>query len=137
MHVSARDDASSLLAISKIQTDNFPGTGAVELRTVPIAPMSDFIPASDMGLRNLLKIDVQGFELEVLKSAGPLLPRFQWVYVECSYVALYEGQALVDQVVAYLQEQGFRLSGRFNTSHSRLDGAMLQADLLFESATGA
>ena len=137
MHVSARDDASSLLAISKVQTDNFPGTGAVELRMVPIAPMPDFIPPSDMGLRNLLKIDVQGFELEVLKSAGPLLPWFRWVYVECSYVPLYEGQALADQVAAYLQEQGFRLSGRFNASYSRLDGAVLQADLLFESATGA
>ncbi|MEA3643975.1 MAG: FkbM family methyltransferase, partial [Lamprobacter sp.] len=38
---------------------------------------------------SLLKIDVQGFELEVLKGATGLLPEIDVVYVEASDVELY------------------------------------------------
>jgi FkbM family methyltransferase len=132
MHVSASDDASSLLPISKAQSDNFPGTQAVAMQIVAVGPMSDFIQASDMGLHNLLKIDVQGFELEVLKSADTLLSSFEWIYAECSYVALYEGQALAQEIIAFLAERGFALTGQFNPCHARSGGQLLQADLLFE-----
>jgi len=131
MHVSARDDSSSLLPISSAQTENFPGTESVGERRVPVGPLTDFIAPSGLGSRNLLKIDVQGFELEVLKSAGPLLPRFDWIYAECSFVALYEGQALADEVTAFLAGRGFRLRNRFNEAYGK-DGGLLQADLLFE-----
>ncbi len=131
IHVSYQDDASSLLPISRLQTDNFPGTGSIGVEPVRIAPLTDFVQPPQMGARSLLKIDVQGFELEVLKSAGALLSRFEWVYAECSYAALYEGQALAQDVIFYLKEQGFRQAGEFNHSRARTDGSLLQADLLF------
>src|SRR5207302_4271075 len=80
MHISGRDDSSSLLPISDLQSRNFPGTEKVGTRRVPTGPLSDFLAAGDLGRQNLLKIDVQGFELEVLKSAETLLPRFRWIY---------------------------------------------------------
>jgi FkbM family methyltransferase len=132
MNVSGQDDASSLLVISQAQIDNFPGTGAVAQEMVKIGPLTDFVAQSDMGARNLLKLDVQGFELEVLKSAEPLLPRFSWIYAECSYFPLYERQALAEEITVYLDDRGFRLVGQFNPSYSRIDGTLLQADLLFE-----
>lgn len=132
IHVSRQDDASSLLPISQIQTDNFPGTSAIGLQTVAIAPLTDFVQPSGMGARCLLKIDVQGFELEVLKSAVPLLPQFEWVYAECSYVPLYEGQALAEEIVTYLEAHGFHQIGQSNPSYARVDRKLLQADLLFK-----
>lgn len=132
MHVSGHDDASSLLAMSQLQIDNFPGTGAVAREMVKVAPLTDFIQPSEMGARNLLKLDVQGFELEVLKSAASLLPAFSWIYAECSYAPLYEGQALAEEIVTYLKERSFRLAGQFNRTYARRDGSLLQADLLFE-----
>lgn len=131
MHVSGREDSSSLLPISTLQSENFPGTQSVGVTSVPVGPMSDFLEAEDLGERNLLKIDVQGFELEVLKSAEALLPRFRWVYAECSSVPLYEGQALEDEVIHWLKVRQFDLIGRFNPSRGR-DGTPLQADLLFQ-----
>ena len=131
MHVSGREDSSSLLPISALQSENFPGTGAVGCASVPVGPMSDFIAQDDLGRQNLLKIDVQGFELEVLKSAGPLLSQFRWIYAECSSVPLYEGQALADEVIEWLKARRFDLIGRFNPSRGR-DGTPLQADLLFQ-----
>jgi FkbM family methyltransferase len=136
MHVSGRDDSSSLLPISHIQSEHFPGTEAVGTRRVVTGPLSDFVSPVDFGRRNLLKIDVQGFELEVLKSAEALLGQFRWIYAECSFVPLYEGQALAEEVIAWLAARQFDLVGRLNSSHGR-DGLPLQADLLFQARTAS
>lgn len=130
MHISGHDDSSSLLPISDLQQAYFPGTQRVGMRQVPTGPLSDYVETGELGSRSLLKIDVQGFELEVLKSAESLLPKFRWVYAECSYAPLYEGQALAAEVIAWLEARRFRLVGRFNPSYGR-DGAPLQADFLF------
>jgi FkbM family methyltransferase len=133
MNISKSDDSSSLLPISKAQIENYPGTERIGSHRVSIAPLTDFISAGDLIGHGLLKIDVQGFELEVLKSGQSLLLSFDWIYVECSFVQLYEGQALAEEVIAFLTANGFRLSGRYNFSHGR-GGALLQADLLFVRA---
>ncbi len=130
MNISARDDSSSLLPISEAQIDNFPGTQAVGVREVTAGPLGDFVQVSEFGSRCLLKIDVQGFELEVLKAADSLLHGFQWIYVECSFVPLYEGQALAPEIIAWLADRHFSPAGRFNAMYTR-DGGLLQADLLF------
>jgi FkbM family methyltransferase len=131
MHVSGWEDSSSLLPISALQSKNFPGTESVGICRVPVGPLLDFLQPDDLGRQNLLKIDVQGFELEVLKSAESLLAQFRWVYAECSSVPLYEGQALAEEVIQWLKERQFDLIGRFNPTRGR-DGTPLQADLLFQ-----
>jgi FkbM family methyltransferase len=131
MHVSRRADSSSLLPISPAQVELFPGTEEVTTRVVNIAPLTQFLSLEDLAEGTLLKIDVQGFELDVLKSAEPLLPMIAWVYVEASYVPFYEGQALADEVIAYLQGRGFNLKGHCNPTHLR--GQIAQADFLFEN----
>ena len=132
--VSGGQTALARSVSSNPAIDNFPGTEKVAARSVITGPLPDFVQPSDLGEANLLKIDVQGFELEVLKSAESLLARFRWIYAECSFVPLYEGQALAEEIVAWLASRGFRLAGRFNPSHARLDGKLLQADLLFENS---
>ena len=131
MHVSARDDSSSLLPIAQAQTDNYPGSGEVGTQDVAVTTLPEAVSPQEFGARNLLKIDVQGFELEVLKSADSLLPRFAWVYVECSYLPLYEGQPLADEVIAFMLARGFVVSGRYNVSYIAGTDQPLQADLLF------
>ena len=133
MNISKRDDSSSLLPISKAQTENYPGTERVGICQVTVAPLTDFISVKDLTGRGLLKIDVQGFELEVLKSAEALIQPFDWIYAECSFAPLYEGQALADDIIAFLKARGFVLSGMHNPSCGR-NGTLLQADLLFTRA---
>jgi len=78
----------------------------------------------------LLKIDVQGFELEVLKGSRELLNLFETVYVEASYLELYEGQALAGDVIEFMRECGFEIQGVYNQYEHEIRGA-LQADFLF------
>ncbi len=46
---------------------------------------------------------------------------------------LYEGQALADEVIAYLRAHGFRLQGTYNLSYDR-KGRAIQGDFLFSIA---
>lgn len=131
IHLSARDDSSSLLPITARQSALFPGTGEAGTATIRVARLADEVPAEDLAAPALLKLDVQGFELQALAGCDDLLTCFAWVYVECSFVELYEGQALADGVIAWLRERGFRLAGVYHTSYGA-SGRAIQADFLFE-----
>lgn len=131
MHISARDDSSSLLPIGLEQAKRFPGTEEVGTINVDVAPLDNFLKLSDLSAPALLKIDVQGYEFEVLKGCQSLLQKFDHVYCECSFIELYTGQKLVDSIIDWLYQHGFRLAGVYNLSHGK-SGKAIQADFLFE-----
>ena len=130
MHISMSNDSSSLLPITKLQSDIFPGTQESHLETVKVAPLDAFISEEELLGNNLLKIDVQGFELETLKGCESLLGRFCAVYVECSFVELYEGQALAYEVIDWLHDRGFQLTRIGMLTFSKR-GISIQGDFLF------
>jgi len=130
MHVSAAADSSSLLPISERQSELFPGTEEVGTTDVAVGPLDQFVDASEIQAPAMLKIDVQGFELEVLRGSVGLLPSFDHVYVEASFEALYEDQALFADVEAFLVSQGFEEVGRYNVAQTD-QGTPIQADFLF------
>jgi len=134
IHVSAADDSSSLLPISGLQERLFPGTEEVRTETVKVGRLADFVSPKEIAGPALLKLDVQGFELEVLRGCEDLLDRFANVYAECSFVELYKGQALAHEIIAWLQERGFHLSGVYNLSYDRRRLAV-QGDFLFVNAS--
>lgn len=130
IHISARDDSSSLLPISSLQKRIFPGTEEVGTTEIDIGPLTDFVNKNVIVAPALLKLDVQGFELEALRGCESLLPRFDFVYCECSFVELYTGQSLAADVIAWLAEREFHIIGIYNPSYDRL-GKAIQADFLF------
>lgn len=130
MHVSARDDSSSLLPISSLQGEIFPGTEEVGTVNVSVAPLNTFVSEDDIIGPALLKLDVQGFELDALRGCESLLHRFEWVYCECSFVELYSGQKLAADVIAWLADKGFYIKGIYNPAYDS-EGLAIQADFLF------
>ena len=130
LHISRRDDSSSLLPITSTQVALFPGTAEVATATVRVAPLREFMLVPDILPPALLKLDVQGFELEALRGCEDMLGQFAYVYVECSFVELYSSQALADEVIAWLRKRGFKFCGVHNTDIDR-NGRAIQADFLF------
>lgn len=132
IHLAAMDDSSSLLPIGAAQRALFPGTAELGTATVRVAPLQQFLSAQDIQPQALLKLDVQGYELQALQGCGGLLGAFQYVYAECSFIELYDGQALADEVIAWLRARGFRLRGVYNLVYGA-DGRAVQGDFLFDS----
>lgn len=130
IHVSAMDDSSSLLPISQIQQRLFHGTWEVRTETIKVGRLTDFVAAECIVAPAMLKLDVQGFELEALQGCEELLKFFVYIYVECSFVELYIGQALAHDVIEWLEEYGFILTGVYNILYSKR-GEAIQGDFLF------
>ncbi|MGH9653684.1 MAG: FkbM family methyltransferase [Bryobacteraceae bacterium] len=131
MHVSARDDSSSLLPIGDEQARVFPGTHEVKTLAVQVVPLGSVLGETAMERPALLKLDVQGFELEALRGCERLLARFDHIYCECSFMEMHKGQSLADEVIAWLHERGFRLAGAYNMAYDA-GGKSVQADFLFQ-----
>jgi len=130
MHVSARDDSSSLLPISSAQTTMFPGTGEIAITDVRVGPLDEFVKASDLLAPAMLKIDVQGYEYEALLGCESLLHHFDCIYCECSFVELYSGQKMGGEVIDWLSSKGFQLVEKYNDAYDQ-QGVTVQADFLF------
>lgn len=131
IHVSAADDSSSLLPISTLQQRLFPGTGEVRTASVTVGRLANFIAAKEIVAPAFLKLDVQGYELEVLRGCEDLLGCFSHVYVECSFMELYHGQALADEIINYLWKRGFRMIGVYNLNYE-MNGKTIQGDFMFK-----
>lgn len=134
MNVSNKEDSSSLLQISERQTKIFPGTEHFDIEKVAVNRLSKFLGNDLLDKNILVKIDVQGYELEVLRGAGELLSKVQTIYVECSFTELYAQQAVVKDIIKYLFTFGFSLEGVYNLEYDSL-GMAVQGDFLFTNET--
>ena len=132
-HVSAADDSSSLLAIGARQLAEFPGTAERTTTKVDVRRLDGLLEPTELSRPVLLKIDVQGGELAVLQGAEAILGSIDAVLVEVSFVELYTGQALADEVWDHLRGHGFTCRGVWSMTYSR-GGECLQGDLLFARA---
>jgi FkbM family methyltransferase len=63
-----------------------------------------------------LKIDTQGFDLEVLRGAAQTLPKFFALQTELSMRPIYIGGPLYNHVMDYLKKAGFEAAGMFEVS---------------------
>lgn len=132
--VTRSDDSSSLLRPTALQVSTFPDTEAVSVVTVDVKRLDDIADIQMDDAPLLLKIDVQGFELEVLRGSKMVLEGDCDVLVESSFAELYGGQALADEIICLMFNRGYRLRGIYSVTHGR-DGAPLQGDLFFTRET--
>lgn len=77
-----------------------------------------------------LKLDVQGFEPEVLAGAGQYLDACAGIQLELPFEPLYEGQAVLGEVVAGLVGRGYAVFGIFEGARDQATGALLEADVV-------
>jgi FkbM family methyltransferase len=78
-----------------------------------------------------LKIDTQGFELEVLRGAIETLPDVQAIQLELSLCRLYKDQPLYNELITYLEERGFTIWSIFPGFEDKSNGQLLQFDAIF------
>lgn len=134
MHVSASPDSSSLYPITSTQSDLFENTHEERIAIVDVVSLDSWEQLQPLTRPALLKIDTQGYELEVLRGAARTLEVLDEIVLEGSFIELYTGQALADELVCYLRERGWRLHGLHSLTRDR-SGRCIQADLHFVRAT--
>jgi hypothetical protein len=79
----------------------------------------------------LLKLDVQGYELEILEGYKRHFDACQVIQSEISLVPIIEGAPLLHDVVNYLHERRFVMFDVDELIRAPSDGAVWQIDALF------
>ena len=108
-HPHTYSPSSSLLPIAKDAEDRYAWANERPAIEVQLCRLDNAL--ADRALRRpvLLKLDVQGFELEVLAGAETTLRLTDALLIEASFVRFYEGQPLFGEVHATLEKLGWRL----------------------------
>jgi hypothetical protein len=71
----------------------------------------------------VLKIDVQGFEKNVLAGAEASLQKIKILQLEMSLVPLYQNEWLFNEVLEYFAQKGFQLYSLENGFLTRKPGS--------------
>lgn len=80
---------------------------------------------------DLIKIDVQGYELEVLRGAEKCLQGSSALLIECNLLDIHKNVPLMHEVVGWLAEREWRVYDIAGLTRRPLDGALWQADFIF------
>jgi FkbM family methyltransferase len=123
--------SSSLLKMNKIHKRLFPYTQLESAEKIRVVTFESLIDEIELSKKVLLKIDVQGFEIEVLKGMGSLLKEIDLIIVETSFVELYNNQPLFGEVYSFLTSKKFNYIGNFDQMINPKTGLILQADSIF------
>jgi FkbM family methyltransferase len=85
----------------------------------------------------LLKADVQGYELEVLRGASRCLESAEMLVLEVSFRKLYEDSALAHEIIAYVGARGFRIYDVCSYLQRPADRELVQSDMVFVHESSA
>jgi len=124
LQLNAYEQSSSLLPADEagvkswVTEQEFKVVGSV---TVPTMRLDTFLNGAAIESVDFLKVDAQGLDLEVVKSAGDRLGDVAKLQLEATTVAYrqYEGAPGKSVIVEYMQSKGFRLAAEEIQSHGQ------------------
>ncbi|MFI5140147.1 MAG: FkbM family methyltransferase, partial [Sphingobacteriales bacterium] len=129
INVSSFSDSSSLLNATSLEFEQF-GIKKIKEERVQIKRLEDLVDNKVLPVPDIMKLDVQGFELEVLKGTGKYLNDVSYLVVEVSFKEYYYGQPLFLDIANYLSTYNFSI---YAFGHSTPLGQELgQVDILFK-----
>lgn len=100
--------------------------------TIEMRRLDSFCRDQGIEFIDLLKLDVQGFEMDVLRGGSRLLQsrRIALIYSEVTFESFYLGQTTFGELHPFLTEQGFELVDLYGQTRSAASG-IRWCDMLF------
>ncbi len=129
LKITSYSDAASLLDLTDASTQDFGVTPGAEA-SVPIVSLDQWVMKHELPWPDLIKLDLQGYEIEALKGAKRCLQHARYVLCEVSFREYYRGQPLFAEVVSFLDQAGFDLRALPSAGHGLI---WQQTDALFEA----
>ena len=126
LYITKRKDSSSLL--KPIQTVNSKYL-TKEIRKVSVKKLDKILELRNIKRPSILKLDVQGFELEVLKGSLEIFKMIDYIITEVSFIEIYENQVMENKLLDFISSKKFKLEKKCNSS--KIDKQLFQEDVLF------
>lgn len=105
-------------------------------RSVPVITLDEVVAEHGAAGPYVVKVDVEGAELEVLGGATGVLRAAELVLLEVSVFQLVPGAPQLHDVVAWMHDHGFVVAALYNGHNRPLDGQLAQIDIAFVPEDG-
>ncbi len=129
-HRNVHSHSSSALALADRHKNAFPDAVQLEDLEVPIVTLDQALRGQRMKGPVLLKLDLQGYEMEALKGARNTLKHVDAILLETAFDPLYENEVVFSDIDLYLRKKGFYFSRALDFMKDR-KGDIVQMDALF------
>uniref|UniRef100_A0A7C3ZMG0 FkbM family methyltransferase n=1 Tax=Planktothricoides sp. SpSt-374 TaxID=2282167 RepID=A0A7C3ZMG0_9CYAN len=131
INIASNSSSSSVLNMLDSHLNAAPGSKYYDSEVVPISKL-DTIAPDYMEWSNsiFLKIDVQGYEKQVIEGAYQILGQVKGIQVELSLIPLYQDQILWLEIIQILESFGYQLYN-FRPVLTDKSGRLLQMDGIF------
>lgn len=131
LNLTEGSDFASFLDPNDYAREEFPGSSRViGHEQVPIRRLDRLFDQCTSGIaepRVYLKLDTQGYDLEVLKGADGCLDRIVALQSEVSVKPIYQGQPSLTDALARLDRLGFEVGGLYPVTRDR-EGRVVEFD---------
>jgi len=119
-NVNHKVDTNSFLKSKKIGIASDKSCETVAQIEVPTNTLDNYCKQNNIKAIDILKLDVQGFEVEVFKGGGGLLASgaIKLIFVEMFFEEQYENQALFFDIATLLYQNGFVLQDLYDPYYS-------------------
>jgi FkbM family methyltransferase len=128
---NAHSHASSALKVSEEQKAAIPETGHYKAISVKLQKLDNFKFDKPLKRPVLLKLDVQGFEKQVIAGGTEFLKNVDYILIEVSFVRMYEGEPLFDEMHQLLSGLGFVIHSPVGLLTAK-DDKILQMDMFYK-----
>lgn len=137
LNVAANTVSSSVLPMLRAHEDAAPQSIYVKEQIVDLERLDEhasrFFPPD---AKLIIKIDTQGYEMEVLKGASGLLHQTAGIQVELSLTPLYEGAPSFTDMISFVKHCGYDLFNIVPGFQDERTGRLLQVDGFFVRSAG-
>ena len=111
INISALDASSSILPFAQDMTGVLTDLYYTKQESIEVKQLDTIFKeiVSDVNANIFLKIDTQGFEKAVLDGAKGCLGGIRMIQIELSLQEIYKGELTMQQMISFLESQGFKL----------------------------
>ena len=132
INVSKNRVSSSLLEMLPEHVKQEPDSIFVSKEKISIKRLDTLWRELSFDSQNVLvKMDVQGYEKNVLDGASESLQRIKLIQLEMALIPLYKGELLLADMIRYMEGLGFKLYNLINGFNNFETGQLLQVDGIF------
>jgi FkbM family methyltransferase len=132
INVSANSHSSSILAVCARSLEIEPSIAYVAKEQISVRRLDGLLRGISRPEDVIyLKIDTQGYEMNVLNGALGVFNRFELIQLETSFFQVYQNELLIGDIIKFLDCLGYRVVSIEPGWEDPRTGEMLQADLTF------
>lgn len=131
MNKSSYTPSSSLRPMADSHKELFPHTKDNIPETIKIRRLDDVFAELKPQAKILIKADAQGYEDKVIAGGMNAFRQASAAIIEASFVPLYDGQPLFDEIYEKMKSLGFSYQGSLHQKINKKTGEVLFEDAIF------